>query len=284
MIELITTIKNMILRSGQIRETGKKIGFVPTMGFLHEGHLSLIKKAAQFTDWCVVSIFVNPTQFGPNEDFEQYPRDLERDRLLVEEAGAHAIFFPEKVALYPKNYLTYIEVENLSDKLCGVSRPTHFRGVATIVCKLFNIVGPHIAYFGRKDAQQAFIIKKMVTDLNMNIEIEILPIVREQDGLAMSSRNIYLSDIERQAATVLYKALQMGFDIYRGGEHDPDKLKTNIRNYINNEPLARIDYIEIVDPTTFDLASSDTDEFLVLLAVHFGRTRLIDNMFYFQEN
>ncbi len=263
------------------------VGFVPTMGYLHDGHLSLIKAARKENDVVVVSIFVNPTQFAPNEDFESYPRDLERDNALAMEAGADIVFYPDVEEMYVGGYSTYVMVEGeLTRKLCGASRPTHFKGVTSVVTILFNIVKPHRAYFGQKDAQQSIIIKKMVRDLHMDVDVIVCPIVRESDGLAMSSRNVYLSDEERRQALALNLSLRAAKQAVQDGESDPEKLKGQIRKKIESMPLANVDYVEVL--SGYDLsdvrkmtaaAGSDKDLVLAAVAVKFGNTRLIDNMF-----
>ncbi|MBN2384683.1 pantoate--beta-alanine ligase [bacterium] len=280
MIEVITDLEAMRDVSKRVRDAGQTIGFVPTMGYLHSGHQSLILQAAAENDFPVLSIFVNPTQFAPDEDYETYPRDLARDSALAEAAGCRLIFAPPPQAIYPLDYSTYIEVTGVSALYCGKSRPTHFRGVTTIVAKLLNIVSPDRAYFGQKDAQQAFIIQKMVRELNMDVQIVVLPIVREADGLAMSSRNTYLSPEQRKAARVLHRALLQGRELFRGGLVKPDELKRAMVELIQAEPLARIDYVELVEPETFTPARSGTDPMLALLAVYVGQTRLIDNLLF----
>ncbi len=256
---------------------GKTIGFVPTMGYLHSGHLSLIKKSTSQNDVTVISIFVNPTQFGENEDLDQYPRDFERDCRLAQEAGADAVFFPTAGMMYPEGYKTYVEVVDITKRLCGVTRPTHFKGVTTVVTKLFHIVAPDRAYFGQKDAQQLLVIRRMVKDLNMDIEIVGCPIVRETDGLAMSSRNLYLSGEERMQATVLNQSLEMAEKMIDSGERDSNTVKKAIKEKIGTMELARIDYVELVDTESLLPAQRITGEVLIALAVYFGETRLIDN-------
>ncbi len=256
---------------------GKTIGFVPTMGYLHSGHLSLIKKSTSQNDVTVISIFVNPTQFGENEDLDQYPRDFERDCRLVQEAGADAVFFPTAGMMYPEGYKTYVEVVDITKRLCGVTRPTHFKGVTTVVTKLFHIVAPDRAYFGQKDAQQLLVIRRMVKDLNMDIEIVGCPIIRETDGLAMSSRNLYLSREERTQATVLNQSLEMAEKMIDSGERNSAALKKAITKEIEEMELARIDYVELVDTESLLPAQQITGEVLIALAVYFGKTRLIDN-------
>lgn len=266
--------------SKKIRKEGKTISFVPTMGYLHEGHLSLIRQAGKDGDILVLSIFVNPTQFGAGEDPKRYPRDLERDRKLAGKEGVDILFVPSSKEMYPEGYHTFIEVEKLSEPLCGRSRPGHFRGVATVVAKLFNIINPHIAYFGQKDAQQAVIIKRMVNDLNMEVKIKVLPIVREKDGLALSSRNEYLSPEERRAAPVLYKSLQEARMMLDSGERNGRKIILRMEETIRKENPARIDYISVVDGETLENRERIEGRVLIALAVWIGKTRLIDNLIF----
>ncbi len=257
---------------------GKTIGFVPTMGYLHEGHLSLIRAARAASDVVVVSIFVNPAQFGPGEDFARYPRNLERDEFLAEEAGADIIFHPSVTDMYPEGFSTFVEETVLSKHLCGLSRPTHFRGVTTVVLKLFNIVFPDVAYFGQKDAQQALIIKRMVQDLNLPVRIKVRPIVREPDGLAMSSRNEYLSPEQRKQATVLHRSLMEARRLVDSGEREAYKIKERIREIIQEAREARIDSINVVNRDTLEDIEKLRGNILIALAVFIGRTRLIDNL------
>lgn len=262
----------------QARKKGGVIGFVPTMGYLHEGHLELMRRARERCDTVLVSIFVNPTQFGPNEDFARYPRDLERDARMAERVGADAIFNPSVEEMYPAGYCTYVEVERMTDKLCGQSRPGHFRGVATVVTKLFNIVQPDYAYFGQKDAQQVLVIQKMAADLNMNLEVIAVPTVREEDGLAMSSRNVYLDPEQRQAALVLSRSLRKAQEAFRAGERDAKKIRQLVVDQIRSEPLAEIDYVEIYSHPGLEPLETTEGPALLALAVKIGRTRLIDNI------
>ncbi|MCL6636151.1 MAG: pantoate--beta-alanine ligase, partial [Peptococcaceae bacterium] len=229
----------------QARAGGRTIGFVPTMGYLHEGHLELMRRARQRCDTVIVSIFVNPAQFGPNEDYARYPRDLERDARMAAEAGVDAIFNPAVEEMYPRGYCTYVNVEGITEKLCGLSRPGHFRGVATVVTKLFNIVKPDCAFFGQKDAQQVLVIKRMAADLNMDLEVVTVPTVREADGLAMSSRNVYLDPGQRRAALVLSRSLFKARDLFSAGERDAAEIRRLVVDMIKAEPLADIDYVEI---------------------------------------
>lgn len=275
---IIETVKELREYLAGQRAAGKTVGFVPTMGFLHEGHLSLIREAKAENDVVVVSDFVNPTQFGPNEDFESYPRNIERDTELALSAGADVIFYPSVSEMYPPGSSTYVEVEgNITRVLCGASRPTHFRGVTTVVNKLFNIVEPDKAYFGQKDAQQVAVLTKMVKDLHMDIELIICPIVREPDGLAMSSRNTYLSAEERKQAVILNQALKKAKNAFANGEKDVVKLTGIITDKINEMPLAVIDYVSILDfPSLKPIITIEKDA-LAAVAVKFGKTRLIDN-------
>lgn len=253
-------------------------GFVPTMGYLHEGHLSLIRRARAENDHVAVSIFVNPTQFGPHEDYNRYPRDLERDLRLLEPLQVDLVFVPSVEEMYPPGFQTWVIVEELSRPLEGASRPGHFRGVATVVAKLFNIVQPDRAYFGQKDAQQAVVIRRMVRDLNFPVEIVVCPTVREPDGLALSSRNTYLNPQERQAATVLFRALQAAKARYEAGERDGERLREAMREVLRGEPLARVDYVSVADPETLEELSRVEGSALLSLAVYIGNTRLIDNL------
>ena len=275
---IIETVKELREYLAGQRAAGKTVGFVPTMGFLHEGHLSLIREAKAENDVVVVSDFVNPTQFGPNEDFESYPRNIEQDTELALSAGADVIFYPSVSEMYPPGSSTYVEVEgNITRVLCGASRPTHFRGVTTVVNKLFNIVEPNKAYFGQKDAQQVAVLTKMVKDLHMDIELIICPIVREPDGLAMSSRNTYLSAEERKQAVILNQALKKAKNAFANGEKDVVKLTEIITDKINEMPLAVIDYVSILDfPSLKPIITIEKDA-LAAVAVKFGKTRLIDN-------
>ena len=276
-LNTINEVRNLVK---EWKTQGLKIGFVPTMGYLHEGHESLIKRASQENDRVVVSIFVNPMQFGPKEDLSTYPRDLERDSKVCEGAGADIIFHPKSEEMYFEDFSTFVDMNGLTSGLCGKSRPTHFRGVCTVVTKLFNIVSPDRAYFGEKDAQQLAIIKRMVRDLNIDVEVIGCPIVREKDGLAKSSRNTYLSIEERSAATILSKALNIAREKIKDGERTSSNIISTIKEIIESEKLARIDYIEVVD--SFSMEGVDTIEksVLVAIAVFIGKTRLIDNFTY----
>jgi len=259
----------------QLRGT---VGFVPTMGYLHEGHLALVKQARVENSAVIVSIYVNPAQFGPREDFGAYPRDLNRDLELLRGERVDIVFVPSDDEMYPPEFSSWVDVEKVTERLEGASRPGHFRGVATVVAKLFNIVQPSRAYFGQKDAQQVMVIKRMVADLNMGIEIVVVPTLRESDGLAMSSRNIYLSPKERQAATILFKALTLARQLSQGGEKDAGKIRRQMTSLIQKEPLAQIDYVSIADAETLEELSLLDHPALASLAVRIGKTRLIDNM------
>jgi len=254
------------------------VGFVPTMGYLHKGHLALVKQARIENSHVIVSIYVNPTQFGSGEDFGTYPRELNHDLELLREEGADIVFVPSDNEMYPPEFYTWVDVEKITERLEGASRPGHFRGVATVVAKLFNIVQPSRAYFGQKDAQQVVVIKRMVSDLNLGIDIVVVPTVREEDGLAMSSRNIYLNPRERQAATILFKALDLARQLRRNGENDASKLRKQMTSLIKKEPLAQIGYVSIADMETLEELNLIDGPALASLAVLIGKTRLIDNM------
>ena len=279
-MRIVESIKDVRATVKEWKAKGLKVGFVPTMGYLHEGHESLIRKASEENDRVVVSIFVNPIQFGPKEDLSTYPRDLERDSKVCESAGADIIFHPENEEMYFKDFSTFVDMNGLTAELCGKSRPTHFRGVCTVVTKLFNIVAPDRAYFGEKDAQQLAVIKRMVRDLNIDIEIIGCPIVREKDGLAKSSRNTYLSVEERNAATILNKSLTLAKEKIQAGERDSEIIIKLIEEVINSEKLARIDYIEVVDSLSMEKVERIEKAVLVAIAVFIGKTRLIDNFTY----
>jgi pantoate--beta-alanine ligase len=254
-----------------------KLGFVPTMGYLHEGHISLARRAKAECDSVAVSIFVNPTQFGPNEDLSKYPRDLERDLHLLEDAGVDLVWTPTPEIMYPAGFQTWVEVEEMTRPLEGAQRPGHFRGVTTVVAKLFNAIQPTKAYFGQKDAQQAAVIRQMTKDLNFPIEIVVCPIVREPDGLAMSSRNVYLDANQRNAATVLYRSLSAAKEEYDKGERDAEKLRRKMKEVIESEPLAQLQYVSCADYDTLQELEKVTGKTLLSMAVFFGKTRLIDN-------
>jgi pantoate--beta-alanine ligase len=254
------------------------VGFVPTMGYLHEGHLALVKQARVENSNIIVSIYVNPSQFGPREDFGAYPRELNRDLELLRGEGVDIVFVPSDDEMYPPEFSSWVDVEKVTERLEGASRPGHFRGVATVVAKLFNIVQPSRAYFGQKDAQQVVVIKRIVADLNMGIEVVVVPTVRESDGLAMSSRNIYLSPGERQAATILFRALTLAHQLSQGGEKDADKLRKQMTSLIQKEPLAQVDYVSIADAETLEELNLIDRPALASLAVRIGKTRLIDSI------
>lgn len=277
---VISTINEVRAIVNKWKSEGLTVGFVPTMGYLHEGHESLVKKAYEENDKVVVSIFVNPIQFGPKEDLSTYPRDLERDKALCQSAGADIIFHPENEEMYHKDFSTFVDMNGLTDELCGKSRPTHFRGVCTVVTKLFNIVAPHRAYFGEKDAQQLAVIKRMVRDLNIDVEVVGCPIVREEDGLAKSSRNTYLSEEERIAATILNKALTVVKNKIANGERVASNIVNSIIETISTEPLAKIDYVQVVDSLSIEPVKTLDKSVLVAIAVFIGKTRLIDNFTY----
>ena len=253
------------------------VGLVPTMGFLHEGHLSLIRRAREECDHVVVSIFVNPTQFGPKEDLSKYPRDLDRDLKLIEPLGTDLVWIPSAEIMYPKGYQTWVEVEAITNPLEGAMRPGHFKGVTTIVAKLFNGVQPHKAYFGQKDAQQVAVIRQMTRDLNFPIEIVVCPTLREADGLAMSSRNVYLDPEQRKAATVLFRSLGAGKELYEGGERNAEKIRGKMKEVLAGEPLAEPQYVSCADYDTLEELEEIKGKALLSMAVFIGKTRLIDN-------
>lgn len=278
-MQVFDSIKKMQEWSLQARKQGKSIGLVPTMGYLHDGHLSLVQEARKNCDLVVVSIFVNPLQFGQGEDFEDYPRDLSRDTNLLEKAGADAVFAPSAREMYPVGYSSSVEVSGeITRKMCGVSRPGHFKGVTTVCTKLFHACLPDKAFFGQKDAQQLLIIKKMVRELNFPLEVIRVPIVREHDGLALSSRNVYLDERQRQEALVLSRALSNAKEQIAGGERDITRLKDGIREMITASPQAEIDYIEILNGDDLSELETVNGRVLMALAVKFGKTRLIDNL------
>lgn len=279
-IKIITTVKEMHNYSNKLIREGKKIGFVPTMGYLHDGHLSLVKKAKEYSDVVIVSIFVNPTQFAPNEDFNQYPRDFERDLELLKKEKVSAVFYPNADEMYPKIFQTYVENIEVSKILEGEFRPTHFKGVTTVVSMLFNCVKPNVAVFGQKDAQQAYIIDRMVKDLKFDIDIIVSPIIREADGLAMSSRNIYLNTQERQDALVLYKSLNLAKELIENGQTEVSLIKEKMIGIINSVKSSKLDYIAIVDKNSFLPVEKleKNNVYYILIACRIGKTRLIDNM------
>ena len=276
----VETIQEVRAQIKEWKQQGLSIGFVPTMGYLHEGHQSLIAKAVSENDRVVVSIFVNPMQFGHQEDLATYPRDFAHDTKLCEETGAHLIFHPTPEEMYLPDFCSFVDMNGLTKGLCGKTRPIHFRGVCTVVTKLFNIVTPDRAYFGEKDAQQLAVIKQMVSDLNMPLEIIGCPIIREADGLAKSSRNTYLSKEERSAALVLNRSLVAAKANLEVGERNTAKLKELIRSILEEEPLARVDYVEVVDAMNLESVETIDKSVLVAIAVYIGKTRLIDNFTY----
>jgi pantoate--beta-alanine ligase len=276
-MKIESTVNAVRTQVKEWKKQGLTVGLVPTMGYLHEGHASLIKAARANNDKVVVSIFVNPMQFGPTEDLASYPRDLAKDSALCESLGVDIIFHPEPSEMYHEGFSSYVDMSVLTEELCGLSRPVHFRGVCTVVNKLFNIVQPDRAYFGQKDAQQLAVIRHMVDDLNMDIEIVGCPIIREDDGLAKSSRNTYLSAEERQAALILSKSIKLGQELVQKGETDTAKIVTAMKELISTEPLARIDYVKAVDGLTMQQISEVKRPMLVAIAVFIGKTRLIDN-------
>lgn len=279
-MEIVNKIAELQGRVKKIKAVGKLVGFVPTMGYLHEGHLTLVKEAKKSCDVVIVSIFVNPLQFGPKEDFAQYPRDFERDCNMLEREEVDIVFAPDPAEMYKSGYQTFVEVADVTKNLCGASRPGHFKGVTTVVLKLFNAAMPDKAFFGKKDFQQLVAIQRMTKDLNLDIEIVGVPIVREADGLAMSSRNTYLSADERKSALSLYNALQRAKELVASGEKGVETILTEVRKIIEEKPFTRIDYVKICDPETLEYIESGTLERSVLLAlaVFVGKTRLIDNI------
>ncbi len=277
-MKVLAKTEEMISLARSWKSEGRTVGFVPTMGFLHEGHLSLVRESRKRADITVVSIYVNPTQFGPAEDFKEYPRDIDRDRALLEKEEVDCLFIPDSAEVYPPGYKTYVEVVDLQDKLCGQSRPGHFRGVTTVVLVLFNIVRPDLAFFGWKDAQQTIILRRMAADLRLGTRIVACPIVREPDGLAMSSRNTYLSGKERQAALVLFRSLGEARRMISEGERSAENMERSLRNFIGAEPLAQVEYIQIVDQDELQPLDVLEGDCLIALAVRIGKTRLIDNI------
>lgn len=276
-MKIVGTVKEVREQVKSWKKEGLSVGYVPTMGYLHEGHASLMKKSVENNDKTVASIFVNPMQFGPTEDLEAYPRDLDRDAALCEEIGVDLIFHPEVDEMYEDGFCSFVDMNGLTKGLCGKTRPTHFRGVCTVVNKFFNIVKPDRAYFGQKDAQQLAVIKRMVADLNMDIEIIGCPIVREADGLAKSSRNTYLSEEERRAALCLSKSIFLAESLVKDGKTNAEIIKAEMRKVLESEPLARVDYVEIVDSLTIEPVVEVKSGTLIAIAVYIGKTRLIDN-------
>jgi len=278
-MKIIKTIKDMREYSRRAHREGKTIGLVPTMGHLHRGHVSLVRAAKKECDTVIVSVFVNPTQFGPKEDFKKYPRDIERDKKICAKAGTDVIFIPGDSEMYPQGYATFVEMKGLlTETMCGASRPGHFRGVATVVIKLFNIVRPDLSYFGQKDAQQVSVIKKMVKDLNIDTRVRVMPIVRERDGLAMSSRNVYLSPDERAKALYLYRALKKAGEMVKKGARSSSLVKKETANMLRRISGVKVDYIAITDPDTLEPVNKIRERVLIAVAVFVGKTRLIDNI------
>jgi len=279
-MEIIRTVKEMKEFSSEARRAGKTITFVPTMGYFHEGHLNLMREGRRRGDVLVISLFVNPTQFGPKEDFKSYPRDFERDRKMAEGVGVDIFFAPEASDMYPPDHQTIVRVEKVTQNLCGRSRPTHFQGVSTVVLKLFEIVMPHVAIFGEKDYQQLVTIQQMVKDLHLSIDVLGMPTVREADGLAMSSRNTYLLPDERKAAQSLYRSLQKAKELLQKGERRTDRILHEINGILHSESLVRIDYVQICDAHTLEDVDRIEGDVVVALAAYLGKTRLIDNLVF----
>jgi pantoate--beta-alanine ligase len=279
-MEVIRTIKEMKEFSSRARRAGKTIAFVPTMGYFHDGHLSLMRGGRKQEDLLVVSLFVNPTQFGPNEDFKNYPRDFERDGKMAEEVGVDVLFVPEAMEMYPPDHQTVVRVEKVTQNLCGKSRPTHFQGVTTVVMMLLEIVMPHVAIFGEKDYQQLVTIQQMAKDLHMSVEVVGMPTVREADGLAMSSRNTNLLPEERKAALSLYRSLQKAKELLQKGERKADRILHEMKGILQSEPLVRIDYVQICDAYTLQDVDRIDGDVVIALAAYLGKTRLIDNFVY----
>lgn len=277
-MKLVKTIDEMRALRKAERKAGRRLGLVPTMGALHQGHLSLVQAAREKCDSVAVSIFVNPTQFGPNEDFAKYPRNLENDAAMLAGEQVDVIFAPSVDDMYPAGAVTWVTVEGMSDRLCGKSRPGHFRGVTTVVAKLFHIIEPNLAFFGQKDAAQVAIIRRMVRDLNIPVAIEVCPIIREPDGLALSSRNAYLDPQERKAALVLHHSLQRAQKLFESGEHDSARLVATGREEFNREPKVRLDYFDVVDPDSLEPITIISNLALIAVAAFIGNTRLIDNL------
>lgn len=277
-MKIIEDIMEMQRYVTQLRWEGKIIGFVPTMGALHKGHISLVEHAKSESDHLIVSIFVNPAQFGPQEDYKEYPRDMEGDAQKVASVGADTLFLPSVSQIYPEGYRTYIEVKDISDVMCGRARPGHFRGVATVVLKLFNLIKPHKAFFGQKDFQQTVIIKKMIEDLNSDVNVVVLPTVREEDGLAMSSRNQYLAPEERKSATVIYRSLQEAQLLFNKGERSAELLRYTIIKVFKSEPSVLLEYVAIVNPETLEEVKEAENGTVIAIAARIGKTRLIDNI------
>lgn len=276
-MKIVESVKEMQEFSESLRNSGKKIAFVPTMGYFHHGHLSLMEEGRKLGDCLIISIYVNPTQFGPGEDLEKYPRDFESDGKLSEDVGVDVIFYPPDSEMYPEHYQTFVDVERVTNNLCGLSRPGHFRGVTTICAKLFNIVKPHVTVFGKKDFQQLVTIKRMVTDLNMDMDVVGMPTIREADGLAMSSRNTYLKEEERESALSLSRSLKLAKELYDNGERNAGKIIDETKKFIEGHPHTKIDYVNICDTTTMNDVEYLESEAVIALAVRVGAARLIDN-------
>jgi pantoate--beta-alanine ligase len=279
-MKVIKTINEMKEIASQTRVAGKTIAFVPTMGFFHEGHLSLMREGRRQGDLLVVSLFVNPTQFSPNEDFKSYPRDFERDRKMAEGVGVDILFTPEVIEMYPPDHQTIVRVEKVTQNLCGRSRPIHFQGVTTVVMMLFEIVTPHVAIFGEKDYQQLITVQQMARDLHMNVKVVGMPTVREADGLAMSSRNTYLLPEERKAALSLHRSLQKANELLQKGERKADRILHEVKGILQSEPLVRIDYVQVCDAYTLQDVERINGDVVVALAAYLGKTRLIDNLVF----
>jgi pantoate--beta-alanine ligase len=278
LLEIIRSVAGMKARSRAVRDDGSVLAFVPTMGYLHEGHINLVRMAVELAEFVAVSIFVNPTQFGPSEDLDRYPRNFDRDRALLEEAGADLVFAPEASDMYPEGFATVVHVERMGEKLCGAFRPGHFDGVCTVVAKLFNIVRPNLAVFGQKDGQQVAILERMVADLDMDVEIVRGPTIREADGLALSSRNSYLTKEERRQAPVLHEALEHARGLYEAGETDTERVISEIRSMIGSKAAANMQYVSAVDWKSLEDRPTLVPGTMIALAVFFGKTRLIDNI------
>jgi len=276
-MRIIDSVRDMQAHANALRGDGRRIAFVPTMGYFHEGHLDLMREARRRADCIVVSIYVNPTQFGPGEDLDRYPRDFERDRTMAEGVGVDVIFFPSNGEMYPPGYQTAVEVEGVTRNLCGKSRPGHFRGVTTVCAKLFNIVKPHVTVFGKKDFQQLTAIRRMVADLNLDLEVVGLPTTREPDGLAMSSRNVYLNEAERRSALCLSRSLKMAETLFREGEQDAGRVLQVVQSFIASHPHTEIDYCQICDVETLQDVAVISGQAVLAMAVRVGNTRLIDN-------
>ena len=282
-MQIVSTIKEMCSISDGVRKAGQILTFVPTMGYFHDGHLSLMREGRRMGDVLVVSLFVNPTQFGEGEDYEIYPRDFPRDKSMAEGVGVDILFVPDLEEMYPESYQTFVEVERITNHMEGKFRPTHFRGVTTVVAKLFNIIKPHIAIFGEKDFQQLVVIRKMVEDLNMGIEIIGVPILRERDGLAMSSRNTYLTADQRKAALSLNRSLQKAAELFRSGERDPGRIIDAVKEVVRREKGISIEYVEIRDAKTLEEIECIEDQVVIALAMKVGKVRLIDNLVFREE-